>query len=314
MSRPATTGAQTSVADCSAGPLGAALADRVADLADTVAGSIDRLGDAITPENVHELRIDISRLSAALLVASDMGVRTSQRHLRRRLRRFSRCLSPARDWDVFSTHPAFVRAVNGDDPDIDPLRTELAYRRLEYKDGIALLLRSRSCLGLRKALQRLERESLDPANRLRLAGAREHDRAVAWLGTTLSKVLDAGRHPNRLDVHDLHRMRARVKRLRYASEFLQPLFETDVRPFMDALADLQKNLGRLNDSHVGLRLARDLHPRVASTATLQSIAAQHHGDTARLRKTLQRRLAMLRRLAPFWEPASGQLAVTIAGS
>ncbi|HZR34551.1 MAG TPA: CHAD domain-containing protein [Nevskia sp.] len=301
------------MADCGAAP-GAALADGLATLADTVLASIDRLGDALTAENIHELRIDISKLSAALLVASNMMRRKAPRHLQRRLRHFRRCLSSARDWDVFSAHRESMGAGGCEAFEIDLLRAEAARRRLDQRDRIALLLRSKSCFALKDALYRVEQRSLDPASRLRSAGIRERESAIGWLGAAASKVQDAGRHPNRLDFRDLHRMRARVKRLRYASEFLQPLFQGDVRPYAGALADLQKTLGRLNDSHVALRLARELHPRVVSATTLHSIAAQHQADSVRLRKSLRRRIAALRRLTPFWDAAPGQPALTTAGT
>jgi CHAD domain-containing protein len=80
------------------------------------------------------------------------------------------------------------------------------------------------------------------------------DRSAAWLDSLFRQIRrDADRFES-LDDESRHRLRRRVKRLRYGIEFSAALFEAKpaVRRFLRPLAAAQEDLGRFNDLVVGL--------------------------------------------------------------
>jgi inorganic triphosphatase YgiF len=83
-------------------------------------------------------------------------------------------------------------------------------------------------------------------------------RAMAWLNAAFKQIRrDAGRFATLAD-EDRHRLRRRTKRLRYAIEFVAPLFDRKaVRRFIRPLAQAQDDLGRYNDLVVGLERMRN---------------------------------------------------------
>jgi CHAD domain-containing protein len=150
-------------------------------------------------------------------------------------------------------------------------------------------MRSRRCHILVTALHRLETGG----------------EAAAWLpgGTTarhyvsrqLRKVRRQSRHSGRLGARQLHRLRSRVRGLRYACEFLAPKLPGQAAAYVEALAALQQTLGRLNDSYVVHRLAQSL-PGANNTSHIKAVAARHRPKLARLRARLHDELKGLQDL------------------
>ena len=108
---------------------------------------------------------------------------------------------------------------------------------------------------------------------------------------------DAGRF-EALDDAARHRLRKRVKRLRYLSEFAAPAFrDKRVRAFLKRLAPAQQELGRFNDVCV----AQALFASAAAADPLAMFALgwlAHERDAAIARCV--RALAPLRRAEVFW--------------
>ena len=121
----------------------------------------------------------------------------------------------------------------------------------------------------------------------------------------LRKILKDSSHPARLRARALHKLRARVRRLHYSSEYLSPLFSADSSIYVEALAALQKTLGRYNDSRVVQGMVKAVIPSCGA-ARAQAIAAHHHAESELLGHRLRREFAALRRLTPFW--AAGDAA------
>jgi triphosphatase len=110
------------------------------------------------------------------------------------------------------------------------------------------------------------------------------DCARRWLEKQRDRVVERARLIAVLDHAARHRLRVEVKRLRYALDLLEPLYDdATVAPFHDALADLQDRLGRLNDAVVAQTLLRSLPP----SASLELVLSRYDGWLARhVRKQL----------------------------
>jgi CHAD domain-containing protein len=123
-------------------------------------------------------------------------------------------------------------------------------------------------------------------------------RVVAWLDGAFKQIRrDAGRFTT-LGDEARHRLRRRTKRLRYAIEFVSPLFDRKaVRQFIRPLAQAQDDLGRYNDLVVGLermRIQVEVDPR--AWFAVGWISAQRDACAAECAASLKR----LRRAEAFW--------------
>lgn len=181
------------------------------------------------PEFLHQLRVGTRRLRAALRTSRGLWRHGDASVLRRRLRALSRASGPARDWDVIAARrgaawPAGARARH--EAARDALRRSLA--------ELPALPLPRARAGARRALQPFAREALSRLDR-------RIRRRLAQRGWG--------------DSRQLHALRRRLRRLRYACEFLAGAFPArDAGPIVAALKSLQDLLGELNDIAIARRL------------------------------------------------------------
>lgn len=180
------------------------------------------------PEYLHQLRVGTRRLRAALRVFGGTMQEADVRELRRGLRKLSEVSGPARDWDVYSRRRPAARRRRA--------AAHAALRRVLR--GVRLWLLPRAQPRARQPLPDFAREALEALDRkaLRRGGT------IDWRR--------AGRR---------HALRIRLRRLRYAAEFLAGAFPARERePLIGSLKALQDLLGELNDIVVARRLARVL--------------------------------------------------------
>lgn len=191
------------------------------------------------PEYLHQLRVGLRRLRAALRAFREVLPSKATNKLKRPLRKLSPTLGAARDWDVLVA-------------------------RLEAQGASPKLLRKAHAR--RAAAQRLARRALvskrfagiGPALRSLKAvdsGARLAQFAAAALDGAHRKLIRQARGADWSAASARHALRIRVKRLRYSCEFFAPAFPARrVTPYLTALKALQDILGALNDIAVGRRL------------------------------------------------------------
>ncbi|MEX0638208.1 MAG: CHAD domain-containing protein [Burkholderiales bacterium] len=195
------------------------------------------------PEYLHQLRVGMRRLRAALYAFCGTMREADVRALRESLRRLARVAGPARDWDVYTRRlPASLRPAAE------------RRRRAAYADMRRALcaphswLLPRGLAGGRQPLPAFARAALARADR----NALKKGGRIDW-----SKA--DGRHA----------LRIRLRRLRYACEFVRGAFqERDAEPLIRSLKNLQDLLGDLNDLEVARRLSEELSgnaPRRAAT-------------------------------------------------
>ncbi|HEX9183587.1 MAG TPA: CHAD domain-containing protein [Burkholderiales bacterium] len=185
------------------------------------------------PEYLHQLRVGTRRLRAALRVFRGTMRRAEERALERTLRALAKVTGPARDWDVnlrrlpAALRPAAVR------------RQRAAHERLRRVLGaMQLWMLPRGLAASHPDLPTFAGEILEDL---------EH------------KALRRGRDMDWSRPHRRHALRVRLRRLRYASEFLSGAFPgRDSEPLVHALKHLQDLLGELNDMEVTRRLLREL--------------------------------------------------------
>jgi inorganic triphosphatase YgiF len=244
-------------------------------------------------EFLHQFRVGLRRLRSALRVFHAEFPRSMHRRMRDDCRWLSRATSEARNWDVFigQTLPAVLSAAPA------PARKGLRSR--------AAQLREESHARVRQALDspRYTRFVLDFARWM--AGARSDSKesllqsAERAVRRQHRKALRNLRRVAALDPDARHQLRIRLKRLRYASEAVAPVFGRDRKdPYIDALARLQDDLGGAADARVGMRLARKL--RIAAAVRRAVDSALAAAEAASLRE-VGAHAAALRDAPRFWQ-------------
>lgn len=217
-------------------------------------GSLPAAEDGRDPEGVHQLRVSLRRLRAALNLMRSVGSFNNLDSLRSEARWLAQNLSAARDWDMLqrATLPTIAQAC----PSVagfDALEQVAEQRRSAAYQKVRLALADRRCSCFVIALggwieARGWRSDVAPEDLGRLA-----EPAINFAGRILSeqhaRVLKRGRRFNSLSAEKLHRLRLAAKRLRYVADFLLPLYgdRKSARQFSRRLAGLQEELGSYND-------------------------------------------------------------------
>jgi CHAD domain-containing protein len=191
------------------------------------------------PEFLHQLRVGMRRLRAALRAFRSVLPAKTARKLKRALRKLSPKLGAARDWDVLV---ARLEAAGGSAALLRKARARRATARRAARRaivskrfaGIGPAVRGLATADSRETLAHFGAAALARAHRKLMAQADGADWAHA-----------AARHA----------VRIRVKRLRYSCEFFASAFRSRLAtPYIAALKALQEILGALNDISVGRRL------------------------------------------------------------
>jgi triphosphatase len=238
-------------------------------------------------EHVHELRVGLRRLRTMLRELHPLGVwaglpagvepalhglfsllgvhRDCATLLPALLLELAHEGSPMREW-----HPALpdtTAAVR--EPAVQAALLQLVALAHEWRQGGG---------PLPKAIRKLARERLQQLHR---------------------KTLKPGQRFENLSEPERHQVRKRLKRLRYLSELVRPLFDgKEVDAYVDALKDLQDALGRYQDAAAGRRL---LAERAAEDAAawfgVGWLAARERSFAARCAKACRR---TSRRAETFW--------------
>jgi CHAD domain-containing protein len=247
-----------------------------------------RLGE--DPEHLHDMRVGTRRMRAALRLFHEALPPRHTERARRELQALGQALGQVRDLDVqieqveawwaalITVPPAAL------DPFLDRLRERRETARAEliaFLDAPRyrrLMVFLRAWLGRRTTGRRP-----GVAEPVRSAGPRLLSRArrrVMRQGAALAADSPAAAY---------HRLRILGKRLRYALEFLEPVYGPPARPLIRALVEVQDILGLHQDAQVAMAalpaLARDAGAGFpeATRAAVGEIAQLYAGQAERLR-------------------------------
>jgi inorganic triphosphatase YgiF len=222
-----------------------------------IVANAEGMASSDDPEYLHQLRVGLRRLRSVFRAFRDLEPRSGP--LRRRLRRFGPTLGEARDWDVLAPKLHCIPA--------QARRARAAARALvgtrEFQETLVRVLR-----WIEEAPWRTTEEPLTAFAA----------RALERLHRKVLKKVDWD------DAGERHRLRIRVKRLRYAADAFADCFPRPSR-YLEALERLQDDFGELND----LAVARRLAP-----------AARHAQREKRLIARARRDWHAFEKRVPFW--------------
>ena len=230
-------------------------------------------------EALHQARVSLRRLRSALALFKPTVRGAEGRELRKELRWFSRGFGEARNLDVL-----IARLEESDSLD-ETMRRPLQQARSRAYRHVTETLRSERARNLMMGLALwIETGSW----RFRKAGQQDLATLAQYqLDRQWRRICRRADQLAELEPEELHRLRIRIKTLRYASEFLAPLYGGKPRSgqrdrFIAALKELQERLGDLNDVWTAEELIRrlpgklravlkDIHGAPAQERTMQSV-------------------------------------------
>jgi len=217
-----------------------------------------RAGD---PDGVHQMRVGVRRLRAAMAVFSDLLRCKQTEQIKRDLKWLSGKLGPVRDLDVFLKGKIELFE-NADSPTagLPELKRELIYRRdIAAESAKAAITTARYRLLIFNILEWIEDGKW-------LKQSHSHgDRKIRPFAADLfrrrtKRARKKARRAREVDTRGRHKLRIAIKKLRYALYFFESLYSHNgsanaLSRYKKYLQDLQDNLGALNDIAVHQKLA-----------------------------------------------------------
>lgn len=216
--------------------------------------SLPAAEDGRNPEGVHQARVALRRLRSAFGLMRSVAGSAALDAFAAEAKRLADSLGGARDCDIFVED--ILSSIAAALPELDGFAGLRRLAEARRSDGYAA---ARAAI----ADQRTSRFILELGAWIEERGWRSEispdalgvlgDPAIGFAGRTLAelylKVLKRGRHFNGMTPEERHRLRIAVKKLRYATDFLLPLYGSrkPAKRFAAELAHLQEELGRYND-------------------------------------------------------------------
>lgn len=261
------------------------------------------------PEYLHQARVALRRLRSALDAFAPLAPPEMFEPRVKAVRRLTRALGPARDWDVFTAQT------------LAPVAQQFpGHRGLMALERASHRLREAANRAARRALASRREQALllelggwlaaapwcaagaDKAQLAWQAPVREH--AAQVLERCHRRALKRGRAVGSASLPRLHRLRIAVKKLRYAGGFFGPLFaRARAKPMLDALNELQDLLGAINDGACAPGLIEAASAAARGPLRPQARAIIGHWNAALLadrRRALKHAWKVFRRCERFW--------------
>ena len=249
---------------------------------------------AADAEFVHQARVAVRRMRSALRTFRPVFGKRRFESINAILRALGQVFGGARDWDVFceQTLDRIAHTVGDDDAGkaaMHALREEAQRHRHDAHSRLFDYLHSpragSDALAIERFILRFDGRGGS------LLGAL----APRWLEQHQRRVVDRARRIAALDDEERHGLRIDVKRLRYALDLLEGLYDSDdVRRYRKTLAELQDELGELNDATVAELLMRAMGESAG-------IALAHERFAAWLARRLVKRLPKVGSLSVAFE-------------
>jgi inorganic triphosphatase YgiF len=266
--------------------------------------------DGRDPEGVHQTRVALRRLRTACSLLRREIPSPAFHAFAGEAKWLMQMLSPARDWDVFTTATlARLESACASEVDFDGLRRAAEPHRIA---SYALLRKAltdprytRFQLSLCRWTERRAWRSEVPSEALGTLTQPASALAVRVLARLHRKALKEGAHFARLQPQARHDLRVTLKKLRYAAEFFLPVFAKDpsAKRWLARLAKLQDALGHAQDSTV-TRSLLGVAGRAELTPDLHRAAGAAIGWLARdqlaAAKSLRKRWRDFKATPCFW--------------
>ncbi len=262
------------------------------------------------PLAVHQMRVALRRLRAAISVFRDIVHDKRVAAVSAELKWMAKALSDARDLDVFIDREiAPIRAKRPRSADAARLEAHFGRERDDaYDRAFAALASERYRLMLIDAVAWIEAGPWLTKGRGAKRNAPVRDVASKTLAKRAKAIRKKGRLISTMDVEERHELRIAVKKLRYAAEFFAPLYADGAKAqkrsakLIKALEAMQERLGELNDAATSVSITGRLDrndPGQRRAARL--LERDDVGRAAAALASARDAYASFVKAKPFWE-------------
>lgn len=295
---------------------GASVADTLRTVAHACLHQYVENGPAIRArsdiEGVHQARVALRRLRSAFTVFRPALQDPEARLLADEIKWLATQMGDARDLDVFLTETlAPVRGFLSPHDGLDALSRAAKLAREEaYARAIETVGGARAATILLRFGRWLDRDDWhgDDVGAQATLASPITGFAEQVLDNRLEKVRKLGKRLGKLTVDEQHDLRLRIKKMRYAVEFLSgPFGDKRAKAYARKLATLQDGLGGLNDVAVAgplmarlSRIAQDADDRRALQEARGLVLGWHSHRSVGELATLAKSWADLDATKPFW--------------
>lgn len=243
--------------------------------------------EAPSAEDIHRTRIAARRLRVGLKLFSDMLPGTEADRLNQELRWFAHSLGDVRDLDVYTERLRKRAECNGGDgADLKAYEQEIRAACNAARRALPQLYAGARYAALIDSLARFLLDAPNAGALRRWRSFRVADGANAYLSHGIKAIVKRGDKVVTMeDPGELHALRIKAKRLRYALEFFAEIFPS-LAPAAAATKRLQDVLGEHQDAvTAGMRL-RDVIDARGETPSpaLQALLAHHVAEAADARR------------------------------
>jgi len=260
-------------------------------------------------EGVHQFRVAIRRLRSALSAFRHLLPPAERRKMNNEMRWIAQQFGRARDWDVFHSDVlGEVRRHMSRDKSLPEFAAAARSARAEAQKAVAETILSPRYTD---ALLQVEAWWESGAWQVALGDFRDEKasefarRALKKLHRRMGKL---GDRLGDLSEADLHQLRIRAKKLRYAAEFFRSLFPAKAaKAYLEALEGIQDRLGSLNDGVTVKHLLSEIEKRnrnMDKAALARATGIVSGWGAARVAEDLRRLPAAWNRFMdtkPFWK-------------
>lgn len=255
------------------------------------------------PEGVHQTRVAMRRLRAALRAFKTLLPYDKRKAFNGEFRWFQQRLAPARDWHVFlaETLPLLTKYAPNAETDLRKLRRIAGdERRRATREAVGILESrryTRLILQFERWLAYLEEE----------IPAKSFDRPISpfarsVLRKTRRDLLQERRALSRLPAEDLHELRKRGKKARYATEFFSTFWTGGtIKPYLKNMKKIQDRLGEANDAIVARHILWTVRPERLEPTMVQLVQDWSQAGVHDCVISAQPHWRRFRQAKPFWE-------------
>ncbi len=224
------------------------------ECAGQIVDNIDAVLHLSAAEGPHQLRIGLRRLRSSLQVFKSAVGSPIATHLGQEAKWLGQQVGQLRDLDVV-LHELVLPAgkASSNEPGFALLASMLEEECSRVRDDLRMCLKSNRVQAFLFDLMRFieTRGWLKPEDESQLdkLAAPVRQLAAAALNKQWTKVRKRARHLRKLSIEERHELRKELKKLRYAVEFVRPLYSAKkLKPFLIHLKKLQQLFGDLNDA------------------------------------------------------------------
>jgi triphosphatase len=240
-----------------------------------VRGNVPGVLKSSNPEYVHQMRVGLPRLRSAMRFFSSTSIDGPRHECRQTMASIAQPLGTLRDWDVFVD-----RALPHLDLPDAPRKQVLMARR-EARACARAAVRSAQSV---KLFDDLEKWMKEPVVHSDLRSDMRSDSVLLdYLKPRLSKLHRRVRRGCKrffkASAGERHQLRIQIKRLRYAIDAVQSLFDPkQTKPYLKTLASLQNILGGMTDINTTRRLLGSLELTAACRKTAKHLLKQQEAS------------------------------------